>query len=207
MLWVARGNRSRRALALTFDDGPSESTPLVLDLLARHAARATFFQCGANVRRLPHVARAVAAAGHEAGNHTDSHPLLLFRGRAFVRQELRRAQDAIGEATGCRPALFRPPYGAFGFSLPPVLRELRLQNVLWSTIANDWTLPAPGILGRLRRGATPGAILCLHDGRATRPNPDISAMLEALAAALIEWRGAGFELLTLSELLRAPDAH
>ena len=72
------GDRSKPALALTFDDGPSESTSALLDILAQHSVRATFFMCGQNVRRLPQIARQVAAAGHEIGNHTDSHPRLSF---------------------------------------------------------------------------------------------------------------------------------
>src|SRR5580693_1177919 len=73
-LW--RGPRDRRAIALTFDDGPSESTPAILEVLARHAVPATFFQCGANVQRLPSIARAVCGAGHEIGNHSHTHPFL-----------------------------------------------------------------------------------------------------------------------------------
>ena len=66
---VWRGPRDRRAVALTFDDGPSEGTPQILEILERHRAPATFFQCGANVERLPEVARAVGQAGHAIGNH------------------------------------------------------------------------------------------------------------------------------------------
>jgi peptidoglycan-N-acetylglucosamine deacetylase len=73
---VYKGAGTRAAIALTFDDGPSESTPELLEILAAHSAPATFFQCGANVRRLPQVARDVALAGHEIGNHTETHPLL-----------------------------------------------------------------------------------------------------------------------------------
>src|SRR6516162_7019585 len=69
--WV--GDPGRRSIALTFDDGPSESTSRLLDILAKFGAEATFFQCGANVRRLPVVAREVAAARHEIGNHSDTH--------------------------------------------------------------------------------------------------------------------------------------
>src|SRR5215472_781176 len=75
---VWRGPRDRAAVALTFDDGPSEDTPRLLEILDRYRVAATFFQCGANVERLPAVAREVRAAGHEIGNHTQTHPLLCF---------------------------------------------------------------------------------------------------------------------------------
>ena len=76
---VWRGPRDRRAIALTFDDGPSEGTPAVLEELARHGVPATFFQLGANVDRLPEIARTVREAGHEIGNHGYAHKLYCFR--------------------------------------------------------------------------------------------------------------------------------
>src|SRR5579864_5119082 len=95
---VYKGVSTRRSIALTFDDGPSESSPDLLDILNRHRAIATFFQCGANVRRLPQVAREVAAAGHEIGNHSDTHPYLCFKGTPFILGELIRAQETIEDA-------------------------------------------------------------------------------------------------------------
>src|SRR5436305_268893 len=80
---VWRGDSARTTVALTFDDGPSESTPALLELLAQHKVHATFFMCGKNVRRLKSIAREVAAAGHQIGNHTDTHPRLDFHSRAF----------------------------------------------------------------------------------------------------------------------------
>src|SRR5579864_5577790 len=97
---VWRGPRDRRALALTFDDGPSESTPRILDLLAQYRAPATFFQIGANVGRLPAVARAVREAGHEIGNHSQTHPMFSFHSPGFMECELSQAQDVIAEHTG-----------------------------------------------------------------------------------------------------------
>src|ERR1051326_877558 len=72
---VWHGDRGRRSIALTFDDGPSESTPQILEILEDYGVPAAFFQCGANVERLPKVARAVRKAGHEIGNHSHSHAL------------------------------------------------------------------------------------------------------------------------------------
>ena len=101
---VWHGPLDRPSIALTFDDGPSESTPVLLEALGRHGARATFFQCGVNVRRLPGIARQVLAAGHEVGNHGDSHRGLYLRSRRFIWDELARAQETIETATGAFPA-------------------------------------------------------------------------------------------------------
>src|SRR5690242_3490333 len=97
---VYHGDRSRPVLSLTFDDGPSESTPALLEILARHQVKATFFMCGRNVRRLPGIARTVHEAGHEIGNHSDSHPRLDFKSPGFIYRELAQAQDSIVEHTG-----------------------------------------------------------------------------------------------------------
>jgi peptidoglycan/xylan/chitin deacetylase (PgdA/CDA1 family) len=196
-----RGPRDRRALALTFDDGPSESTPRVLEALDRYRAPATFFQCGANVERLPSVASAVSAAGHEIGNHSYSHPLLCFQPRAFVEADLARAQQAIGEATGSAPMLFRAPFGVRWFGLGKTLRGLGLRSVMWTAIGRDWKLPAAEIAARLSASAVNGAILCLHDGRELAPNPDIRATIDALGTLLPLLRDRGFEFQTVSQLL------
>ncbi len=198
---VWRGVRSRPALALTFDDGPSESTPALLELLGRHGARATFFQCGMHVRRLPEVARAVAAAGHEIGNHSDTHPRLYLRSRQFIGSELRRAQDAIGEAAGVRPVLFRAPYGCRWFGLRPAQRELGLLGVMWTAIGGDWKRPAEAVAARLAAAAVPGAIFCLHDGRDVRPRPDIADTLGAVRRLLPELRDRGYHFESVSEIL------
>src|SRR5437867_8053570 len=123
---VYRGSRRRRALALTFDDGPSEGTNQLLDILARYQIPATFFVCGMNVHRLPAVARATAAAGHEIGNHTYSHPALYLRSRRFISDELSAAQSIIAHTVGAAPALFRAPFGARWFGLREAQRELNL---------------------------------------------------------------------------------
>ena len=198
---VWRGPADRPAVALTFDDGPSESTPQVLELLERHGARATFFQCGRNVRRLPAVAREVAAAGHEIGNHTDSHAPLYFRSAREIGEEVERAQEAIAGATGVRPALFRAPYGARWFGVGAVERRLGLLGVMWTVIARDWKLPAEAIARRVLARVGNGAIVCLHDGRGIQAAPEVRPTLDALGRLLPELRSRGFRFDTVSELI------
>lgn len=198
---VWRADIRSRAVALTFDDGPSESTPAFLDLLAKHDARATFFACGANVRRLPGVARAVAEAGHETGNHSETHPLFAGLGPAAIRGEVDTAQRTIEDATGRAPRLFRAPFGVRWFGVGAAQSRLALTGVMWTVIGLDWKLPAPKVLARLRRGLAPGAILCLHDGRLLAPRPDVSAALEALRELLPLLESEGYRSLTVSELL------
>jgi|SRR5579872_3957250 len=198
---VHRGVATRRAIALTFDDGPSESTPELLEILRRFKAPATFFQVGANVRRLPHIARQVADAGHEIGNHTDSHPRLSFKNRAFMLDEIARAQESIEVAAGIRPRLFRAPYGVRWFGLAEAQRCFNLLGVMWTTIGVDWKWPSDRVAAALEKGARNGAIFCLHDGRTVRPNPDVGVMLRAVERVLPVLIDRGYHFERVSDIL------
>ncbi len=203
--WLApsifRGTDTRLAIALTFDDGPSESTPLLLDILARHGATATFFQCGRNVRRLPGVAREVASAGHEIGNHTFSHPLLALKSPEFIYRELAAAQETIQNATGILPRHFRAPYGTRWFGLRAAQQRLALTGVTWSTIALDWKRQTPAVVSRLLHGAARGAILCLHDGRILQHRPDIGVTVQAVRELLPKLTDQGFHFEKVTDIL------
>ena len=198
---VWRGPRGRPTLALTFDDGPSEGTPELLDALGRLGVKATFFQLGANVDRLPAVSRAVAEAGHEIGNHGYSHALWCFRGRSFIESDLRRAQQAIVARAGVRPVWFRAPFGVRWFGVARAQRSVGLTGVMWTAIGYDWKLGAEAVAQRLAAGAVNGAILCLHVGRELQTRPDIGATVAAVRLLIPRLQNRGFEFQTVSELL------
>jgi len=198
---VWRGPRDRRALALTFDDGPSEGTPAILEVLSRYSIPATFFQVGANVDRLPEIARAVHDAGHEIGNHSYSHPLLCFRSPGFMADDLGRAQEAIRRHTGALPVWFRAPFGVRWFGLGPVQRSLGMGGVMWTVIGYDWSLGAEEVVERILRRVSNGAILCLHDGRELRARPDTGATLEAVRRLVPKLLDQGYRFETISRLL------
>ena len=198
---VWRGPQNRKAIALTFDDGPSESTPQLLELLAKHEAHATFFQIGKNVQRLPAVARRVLDAGCEIGNHSHTHPRFDFTSPSFQLAELQQAQRLIADSCGVKPQWFRAPYGVRWFGMAEAQRQCRLTGVMWTTIALDWKLNAAAITTRMQGAANNGAIFCFHDGRALQPNPDVSATLASLRKLLPQLRAEGFALVTVSALL------
>ncbi len=199
---VYRGSSTRPAIALTFDDGPSESTPALQLLLAEYNARATFFQCGIHVRRLPQVTHDLAQGGHEIANHTDSHPQLWLRSPQFIYDELARAQESIAHACGVQSKLFRAPYGVRWLGLRAAQQRLNLLGVMWTALGLDWKLSPEAVAHRLLSRASNGAIFCLHDGRATQTNPNISTTFEAVRLILPELAARGFEFLTVSDLLR-----
>jgi peptidoglycan/xylan/chitin deacetylase (PgdA/CDA1 family) len=198
---VWRGPRERRALALTFDDGPSEDTPRILEILDRHGVPATFFQCGANVERLPAIARAVRAAGHEIGNHSHTHPLSCLHTPGFIAADLARAQQAIELHTGARPVWYRAPFGVRWFGMRAAQRRLGLKAVMWTAIGYDWKLKADEIIERVMPGISPGAILCLHDGRELRVRPEIRETVGALQGLLPRLLDQGYTFETVSRLI------
>ena len=198
---VWRGPRDRRAVALTFDDGPSESTPEILEILGEYGVTATFFQCGANVDRLPRVAREVAAKGHEVGNHTYSHPYLFLCSPGAIEAELRRAQETIESHTGVWPCWFRAPYGARWFGLGRAQRKMQLTGVMWSTIGYDWNRRASEVVARMAASTSNGAILCLHDGRELRAKPDVRATVETVRRLVPLLLDRGYKFETIGRLL------
>jgi peptidoglycan/xylan/chitin deacetylase (PgdA/CDA1 family) len=204
---VWRGDRSRQTIALTFDDGPSESTPALLEILEEHGVRATFFMCGKNVRRLKSVAREVAMAGHQIGNHTDTHPRFDFKSPGFMLDEISRAQNSIYRATGVNPQWFRAPYGVRWFGLRGVQTKMKLTGVMWSIIGHDWRWKGPRIARLMVRNATNGSILCLHDGRGLAEAPDIRSTLYAVEYFVPKLQDMGYRFETLSEILCANPIH
>ena len=199
---VWHGDTSRRSLALTFDDGPSEATPEILAILRKYNVPATFFMCGSNVRRLPGIACDVRDAGHEIGNHSDTHPHFHFKSSVFIKNEFARAQSTIEDVLGVTPTLLRAPFGVRWFGFRAMQRKLGLLGVMWTVIARDWRDPAPAVAARVLKHAGNGGILCLHDGRALRPNPDISSTIAAVREFVPRLLERGYEFQTVSALLR-----
>src|SRR5271166_4536961 len=121
----ASGIRGSKRIALTYDDGPNDPHTLkLLEVLAKHNVRATFFMIGRYVRQRPDIARAVAQAGHVVGNHTFTHPLLIFQSSAQTRTQLADCHQALQDAVGEHSNLFRPPFGGRRPVTLRVAREL-----------------------------------------------------------------------------------
>lgn len=199
---VYRGPGRRRTIALTFDDGPTDGTLAILDYLHKESVWATFFQCGMNVRRLPHIAGQVAAAGHQLGNHTYSHPKLPFKSRDFIEREFIDAQKVITFETGVAPMVLRPPYGFRWVGMREVQRKLALLDVLWTVIAYDWCWSSDRIAKHVLSRSTPGGIICLHDGRGVQENPDIGTTLCALKQIVPVLKDQGYAFEVVSDLMQ-----
>lgn len=189
-------------VALTFDDGPNPAaTRALLDLLDAHGVRATFFLMGSHVRAFPALAREIAARGHAVGNHTETHPNLIFLSRAKLREELNRCREAILSAVGGELRWMRPPFGFRGPQLNAVVRELGYSGVaMWSKWAWDWKpQPAQPVIHCLRR-VIGGDIVLLHDGDHRLFEGDRRHTVAALAHWLPRWKNAGIRFVTLDEV-------
>lgn len=173
----------RREVWLTIDDGPDpEDTPKLLELLAAHGARATFFVIGENVLRHPDLVRAIAAAGHEVAHHTHTHPLAMFwcATPAQVRRELDDGLEAL-RRTEITPTRFRPPAGVKNPWLARALRARGLTGVGWTARGLERRGgSAEAVARRVTRGVAPGSILLLHEGPRVPPAIRVEAIRRVL---------------------------
>jgi peptidoglycan/xylan/chitin deacetylase (PgdA/CDA1 family) len=159
-------------IALTFDDGPNAVwTPQLIDILARHEARATFFLLGSRAAAQREMVRRIAAAGHTIGNHSWSHPNLARTRSSRVREELRQTSETLEQITGAPVKFFRPPFGARRPVVFRTARELGMEPVLWNAMTSDWSEPladriAKELMKKIdvleRRGRAANVVL--HDG-------------------------------------------
>ena len=195
------GRADRRAVALTFDDGPDpETTPRVLDVLGAAGVQGAFFLVGQRARRAPGVARRIAAEGHDLGNHTWSHRSLWLCGFRETARQLGQGHAAIADTAGRAPRFFRPPWGMTNLAVFPLLRRLGTPCVFWSVQPEGRRAAPPAQqLSRSLRGTRPGAIFDLHDADGVRGAG--ARLLQALPSLIAALRGEGYAVVPLRELL------
>lgn len=192
-----------RKLALTFDDGPNDPHTLeLLEVLAHHQVRATFFMIGRYVQQRPDIARAVADAGHVVANHTFHHPNLIFSSQHQVRREIEECERALANSVGEHSLLFRPPYGG---RTPGVLRAVRraaYEPVMWSVTAWDWNArSADEIVRAARRQIRGGDVILLHDGGHQQMGADRSHTVRATDTIIRRYKDEGFDFVTIPQMM------
>ncbi len=200
---IIRVSTQEAVVALTFDDGPHpEATPRLLEILAKHHARATFFMVGETAEKHQRLVRQVAEQGHAIGNHSWDHPSFpLVSGR--VRRQQIRACERVLAPYGLR--LFRPPYGHQNLASWLDARRLGYDVVTWSVVADDWRYrDAISMTNQLVPSLHPGCVVMFHDGLFDASDPrcfDRGPMLEAVAK-LLDLLLDRFHFVTIPELLR-----
>jgi len=195
--YVARVETDDKVVAVTFDDGPSPvHTPRVLDILDEHGTKATFFMMGLNVERFPAVAREVIRRGHEVGNHSYSHPKMIWMTPRRIRDEIERT-DALLRGVGVTGDIFfRPPHAAKFVALPYVLREMGKLSVLGDVDPEEWKRPSAATMtASVLRQTRPGSIIGFHDPAGAETEQALDDVLRTLA-------GQGYRFETVGQLVR-----
>lgn len=193
-----RRPQENRTLYLTFDDGPDPVyTPQLLDLLAAHNVRASFFVVAQTAQRHPALIARMQRDGHLVGLHALRHRSGMLQPPAETCRDLRRAV-CILQQLGAPARYYRAPWGHWNLACLAALRRRGLTPVLWDVMAEDWRgdTTADEIAQKLRRRTRGRDILCLHDGRGANGAP--ARTIAALRAVLPDWKRAGFRFDTVN---------
>lgn len=191
------GARNQKLIALTFDDGPRESTTQrLLEILDEYDAKATFYLQGTQVERFPGLTRKIAEQGHEIGNHTFFHSNLTTVSDEDLRNELIFANRVIEEAAGVVPATFRPPGGKKDERVIRASVDLGMVVAMWTINPIDYTRPSSSNISTLiLNQARNGSVVLLHEG--------VEPTVEMLPGLLKALQYDGFRFVTVSELIEA----
>jgi peptidoglycan-N-acetylglucosamine deacetylase len=187
-----------KVVALTFDDGPSpHNTPALLELLARHQVKASFFMVGRNIEAHRELAARVLAKGHQLGNHSYSHKRLVLRSPSFIQEEISRTDALLRELGVQGEILFRAPFGKKLFVLPWLLAREHRKHITFDVVPDDHaTQDAALLTSRILEATRPGSIILLHDGWGAKPGT-----LEAAGRVIEHLKAQGYRFVTVSELL------
>ena len=191
--------RGSKKIALTYDDGPNDPHTLkLLEVLARHDVRATFFMIGRYVRKRPDIVGEVARAGHVIGNHTFTHPLLIFASTAQTRTQLLECRSALQDAIGEHSNLFRPPFGGRRPATLQVARDLGFETVMWNVTGYDWNARLAGeIEKKVARQIRGGDVILLHDGGHRAMGADRAQTVIATDNLIRRCKDQGYEFVTV----------
>ena len=200
--------RGIRQLALTYDDGPNDPHTLrLLEVLAKHGTRATFFLIGRYAQQRPDIVREIARARHVVGNHTFTHPLLTFKSAGAIRKELSTCSAALQDAIGERPNLFRPPFGGRRPAVLRIARKLGLEPVMWNVTGYDWNAPPAAVIERkVAKQVNGGNVILLHDGDDKQMGADRSQTVLATDHLLPRYLSEGYQFVTIPEMMQKTNA-
>jgi len=192
-----------RQIALTYDDGPNDPHTLrMLEILARHGVHATFFLIGRYAQQRPEIAREIVQAGHVVGNHTFTHPLLIFKSGTEIRQEISQCRSALQDAVGEHSNLFRPPFGGRRPGVLRIVRELGLEPVMWNVTGYDWNAPPAEVIERkVAKQCRGGDVILLHDGGHKEMGADRSQTVIATDHLIARYKAEGYEFVTIPQMI------
>ncbi len=190
---------TEKKIAFSFDASwGSEFTPRILEILKENNIKTTFFLTGFWVEKYPELVKKIAAAGHELGNHTWTHPHLNTLDKQGIKLELERLHTALTNLTGIPPNLFRPPFGEYSNKVIEAAGELNYLTIQWSIDSLDWKdISKQEVVRRVTSRLHPGAIILFHN------NGQYTA--DALPEIIAQATEQGYSIVPISELLHQAD--
>lgn len=190
--------RYRKVVALTFDDGPSKYTSLIMKILKHNKVNASFFVLGNNIKKRPKWLKEMAARHYTIGNHTYNHTSLNKISSKKIARELKMTDNLIHKITGLKTKWVRPPGGALNSSAINTILERGYRISMWNIDTVDWVRPSPKVIkARVITELKPGQVILMHDGGGNRMNT--AAALPGIIKGI---KKAGYRLVTLDELYR-----
>lgn len=205
-----RGDCKEKLVALTFDDGPSPWTEKILQELDKAQIKATFFMIGKYVEKYPGIARAVVAGGHEIGNHTFHHDVLLYYDKEELRDEIQKNEEVVKRITGIKTKYFRPPKAWLSKREKKKIKEMGYEIVLWSLNSKDWVMFDDKYIVRfIVKNVVPGDIILFHDGGGAFKSEggDRHETVLAIRKLAEKLKEKGYKFVTISELLACQKAN
>ncbi len=203
---IVRLNTDKRIVALTYDDGPSPPyTDQLLDVLAKHNVKATFFMIGKRIERHPETVNRVIAEGHQIGNHSYSHPVLGFLPPFYVQRQIERTDDLIRQHAVVEEIVFRAPMLTRFLPVAYVLAKLDRTHISCNVWSWDWTTQNPDkitetVLKKTLSSTRAGSIIVLHDGKAENKNANRSGTIEATDRIITALKRDGYQFVRLSDV-------
>ena len=203
---IVRLNTDQRIVALTYDDGPNPPyTDQLLDVLAKHNVKATFFMIGNRIERHPETVRRVIAEGHQVGNHTYSHPLLGFLPPTYVQQEIEQTDVLFRQLGITEKTVFRAPLLTRFLPVAWVLAKSDRTHISCNVWSWDWTTQNPDkitntVLKKTLSSTGAGAIIVLHDGKAENKNANRSGTVKATDRIITALKQGGYRFVRLSDV-------
>lgn len=195
---VSQINTQEKIIALTFDDGPTNNTNKILEMLQKDKIKATFFVTGQGLIENPNLGREITAGGHELGNHSFSHQRMIFKSPSFIKSEIQKTDDLIKQTGFHEKIYFRPPFGKKLFILPWLLMKMNKTTIMWNLEPDSFKDIAQDpnkISSYVTQNIKPGSIILLHP---MYNQADLEA-IPMITKPLLE---QGYKFVTINELLK-----
>jgi len=188
-------DKEEKVVSLSFDAAwGNEQTQTLLDILAQKGVKSTFFLVGFWAEKYPESVKAIADAGHDVGNHSDTHPHLPKLEKDKVLAQIEDCNKKIEAAGAPRPILFRPPYGDYNNCVVESTNELQMHCIQWDVDSLDWKDPSPeDMVKRIKSKIKPGSIILMHNGAKNTP--------EALPKIIDAIKEEGYEIVPISQII------